>query len=413
MTDRVAPRLIDADAQIIHHEGTRVLFVANRNRMSDQGVCLPLSMVAVLERLDGRRSLLDLQAEVLEATGHRLEIKLIEQILHMLDGVFVLDTDNYRDRKREIKQAFLDSPVREPICAGGVYSEDPDDLTEELNAIYTRKGGAGSLPKVVKPTGSVRCVLAPHIDFRRGRQSFGFSFREIVEHSDATLFVIIGTSHYSLDRFILTRKDFRTPFGIAKTDQAYVDSIVQHFGESCFRDEMAHQPEHSIELEVVLLQHALAGRRDFRVVPLLVGSFGDRVDEQANPSDDPEISRMIESLREAEKESAERVCYIVSGDLAHIGPKFGDHWKIDDSKSEWCRRADDELLKTLESGNETDLFNFMAKEKDERRVCGFPPLYIALSVANPCRGRRLCYDQFVDPKGTEIVSFAAMAFDSE
>lgn len=411
MTDRVAPRLIDADAQIIHHEGSRVLFVANRNRMSDQGVCLPLSMVAVLERLDGRRSLVDLQAEVLEATGHRIEIKFIEQILHMLDGVFVLDTEQYRNRKREIKQAFLEASVREPICAGGVYSEDRDELIEELDAIYNQKGGAGAIPNKAKPTGSLRCVLAPHIDFRRGRHSFGFSFREVVEHSDATVFVIIGTSHYSLHRFILTRKDFKTPLGIAKTDQSYVDAIVGRFGDACFQDEIAHQPEHSIELEVVLLQHALAGRRDFRIVPLLVGSFGDRIDDEAEPCDEPEIARMIQALQHAENISSERVCYIVSGDLAHIGPKFGDHWKVDASKSKWCREADDELLQSLELGSEKDLFKFIMKEKDERRVCGFPPLYIALSASKPRKGRRLCYDQFVDPKGTEIVSFAAVAFD--
>ena len=412
MADRVAPRLIDVDVQVIHHEGSRVLFVANRNRLSDRGVCLPISMAAVLERLDGRRSFGDVQAEVLEATGHYLELKVLEQIIHSLDGVFVLDTERYRERKHSIKKAFREATVREPVCAGGVYANDPVELTKQLDAIYTLPDGAGKLPANVTPTGQLRCVLAPHIDYRRGRHSFGWSFKEIVQHSDATLFVIIGTSHYSLHRFCLTAKDFRTPLGLAQTDQDFVQAMVDHYGPSCFDDEMAHQPEHSIELEVVLLQHALAGRRDFRIVPLLVGSFGDMVDEDGQPTHQPDIARMIEAIQLAEKASGKRVCYIVSGDLAHIGPKFGDPWRVDDEKSRWCRDADESLLRALASAKESDLFQFIAQEKDERRVCGFPPLYVALSASKPSSGRRLCYDQFVDPKGSEIVSFAAMAFDA-
>ena len=121
---------------------------------------------------------------------------------------------------------------------------------------------------------------------------------------------------------------------------------------------------------------------------------------------------MIESLKRAEKASGERVCYIVSGDLAHIGPKFGDHWRVDEQKSQWCREADEALIQAISSGSETDLFHFIVGEKNERRVCGFPPLYVALSASKPKSGRRLCYDQFVDSKGSEIVSFAAMAFDT-
>ena len=47
---------------------------------------------------------------------------------------------------------------------------------------------------------------------------------------------------------------------------------------------MAHLPEHSIELEVVLLQYLYEGKRPFRIVPLVVGSFHDCVDSGTEPS---------------------------------------------------------------------------------------------------------------------------------
>ena len=44
------------------------------------------------------------------------------------------------------------------------------------------------------------------------------------------------------------------------------------------------------------------------------------------PSLQADIRRMVESLRRAEDGTPEPICYVISGDLAHIGPKFGDPW---------------------------------------------------------------------------------------
>ena len=53
---------------------------------------------------------------------------------------------------------------------------------------------------------------------------------------------------------------------------------------------LPHVPEHSIELEVVLLQYLLADRRPFKIVPLLTGGFGDRVRKKANPAEADDIA---------------------------------------------------------------------------------------------------------------------------
>ena len=130
---------------------------------------------------------------------------------------------------------------------------------------------------------------------------------------------------YSSHRFTLTRKHFQTPLGVAPTDQAYIDRLVQHYGDGLFDDEwMAHLPEHSIELEVVFLQYLYEGRRPIRIVPLVVGSFQDAVEDGSRRTKQGDMAGMIEALRAARRETREPICYIISGDLAHIGPKFGD-----------------------------------------------------------------------------------------
>ena len=63
--------------------------------------------------------------------------------------------------------------------------------------------------------------------------------RRLAEGTDASLFVIIATSHYSPQRFTLTRMDFQTPLGRVPTDQASIDRIVNHYGDGLFDDPIA------------------------------------------------------------------------------------------------------------------------------------------------------------------------------
>ena len=97
---------------------------------------------------------------------------------------------------------------------------------------------------------------------------------------------------------------------------------------------MAHLPEHSIELEVVLLQFLYEGKRDIRIVPLVVGSFQDTVITGGSPREMNDIGRMIEALRAVRRDTLEPICYLISGDLAHIGPKFGDEDPVKEPQSD-------------------------------------------------------------------------------
>jgi AmmeMemoRadiSam system protein B len=254
-------------------------------------------------------------------------------------------------------------------------------------------------------------VLVPHIDYARGGRTYTWAFKELVERSSASVFVIIGTSHYSSERFTLTRKNFKTPLGTTPTDQDYIDRLERHYGPGLFDDEwMAHLPEHSIELEVVLLQYLYEKKRPIRIVPLVVGSFFDCIQGQRHPYACPDIQLMIQSLHRVEQELREPVCYLISGDLAHIGPKFGDRCRAAGPWLEQSRDSDFAILKQAERADPDRLFNVVAAEEDARRICGLPPSYVALQAARPATGKLLDYDQYVHPHGFESVSFASMAF---
>src|SRR5262249_3021165 len=159
-----------------------------------------------------------------------------------MERALFLDSPAFRGR--------VDGPVRPPSCLGA-YEPDPDALRRQLWRLFTSPGGPG-LPRDKQPDGRLRAALLPHIDYARGGVSYAWGFKEVVERSDASLFLIIGTSHLSSHRFTLTRKAFQTPLGITPTDQDMIDRIVRSYGDGLFDDEwQAHLPEWSIELEVV------------------------------------------------------------------------------------------------------------------------------------------------------------------
>ncbi|MBY0512532.1 MAG: AmmeMemoRadiSam system protein B [Gemmataceae bacterium] len=357
----------------------------------------------VVKRFDGRRTIQEIQLELIRLTGGQfVPLDAITRLAAGLDQALLLDTPRFRDR--------IGGPVRKPSCIG-CYDGDPTKLRAQLTGLFTAPGGPGLPNFDTKPTGNrLRAALLPHMDFARGNVTYGWGFKELVEQTDATVFVVVATSHYSPHRFTLTRQHFETPLGVVETDQRYVDRLEAGYGDGLFEDSLAHIPEHSIELEIVLLQFLLAGRRPCRIVPLLVGSFGDCVEEGNDPAEAADIAGMVGALRKAEAACGEPVCYLISGDLAHIGPKFGDDrpaagpW-LDDS-----RRQDDAICRQITAADPAAYYGVIAAEKDERRICGLPPTWLTLAAARPRSGRVLHYQQFVHPEGHESVSFAAAAF---
>jgi AmmeMemoRadiSam system protein B len=368
-----------------------------------------------LRLFDGQRSLGDIQTQaVSNGDGLPGSVELFDRLVRKLDDALFFEGPRFRTRLRE----YADNPIRPPSCTTS-YGSDAVQLRRSLEQFFTAPGGSGR-PGPRRPDPHFRAALVPHIDYARGGHSYTWAFKEVWERCPATLFVIVGTAHYSYHRFTLTRKHFQTPLGLVATDQTYIDRLVAHYGGGLFDDELpAHAPEHSIELEVVFLQYVFAGA-PFRVVPLLVGSFHDCVESGREPIEADDIGRMIAALRSVERETKEPICYLISGDLAHIGPKFGDPGPVDSSQLAYSRSQDLALLHELGAGvkkpsrscppDAAAYFRLIAGEGDARRICGLPPTYTVLEALHPNRGEVRHYDQYAHPAGSESVSFASVVF---
>ena len=371
-------------------------------RISHQPLRLTRFDLEMLKRMNGGRPLRDLHAAAVQAAGGLIEpFDKAISLVSRLDAALFLDSPRFN--------AYLAGPVREPSCIG-CYDGDPGKLREQLKGYFTMPGGPGLLGDP-KPDGRLRAALLPHIDYGRGNISFAWGFKELFERTDASLFVIIATSHYSPHRFTLTRKNFKSPLGVVPTDQEYIDRLEKHFGDGLFDDVYCHYPEHSVELEVVYLQYLYENVRPIRIVPLVVGSFRDCVDSWTDPGERPDIQRMIQALRKAEDETSEPICYVISGDLAHIGPKFDDPDPVAEPLLTHSRERDLALMNCIEAADAPGYFKIIAQEGDARRICGLPPTFTLLQAIRPASGKLLHYGRFVHPQGYESVSFASATFD--
>ncbi len=119
---------------------------------------------------------------------------------------------------------------------------------------------------------------------------------------------------------------------------------------------------------------------------------------------------MIKAMQQIEEESKEPICYIISGDLAHIGPKFGDSQLVSPAQLDHCEKQDIQLMQQAEAVDLQGYFQTIVGEKDDRRICGFPPTFTTLQAVRPSFGKVLHYNQYVHPQGHETVSFASVAF---
>jgi AmmeMemoRadiSam system protein B len=391
------------------------VYLVDQLGLLDEPVRLPRREFLWLTLCDGKRTLRDVQAEIVHrARGEIVPLDTLTRLVSRLEMAGILDGPAFRK--------LADNPVREPRCIG-CYEGEAEPLRQQLGHLFTGPKGPGH-PGIPQPDGRLRAALIPHIDYPRGGHTFAWGFKEIFEKTPASLFVIVGTSHlgsnpdclaYSRSRsprFILTRKDFRTPLGTPRTDQDYIDRLVRHYGEGLFDDELiCHLPEWSIELEVVFLQYLYERVRPIRIVPLVVGSFHDCVYSGDEPARREDICRMVKALRQAEAETNEPVCYIISGDLAHIGPKFDRRAPaLKEPVLTHSRGQDQAILRQAEAADPAGFFRVIADESDCRNICGLPPTYTVLEAVRPSLGKVLHYDQYIHPHGYESVSFASVAF---
>jgi MEMO1 family protein len=391
----------------VEQDGERYVALRDPAGYTSGVLLLPVGLLEIVALFDGTHTVADIQAEIQREHGQSVDADHVRQLVAALDEQGFLDSPAFAARRAAADQAFLSAPSRPARHAGGAYADDAGSLRAAMDAFFATPAGPG--PVGAFQGGGVRGLIAPHIDFHRGGPAYAWAYRELAERGEADLFVIFGTSHTGLAQpFALTRKDFDTPLGAARTDRAFVEALAARARQDCFGSELAHRNEHSIEFQAVFLQYLYAGRREISIVPVLTSFVHEALALGRRPEDDPRVPAFLDALAETAAGCGRRVAFIAGADLAHMGPRFGDPAPVTTAELSMIEREDRGLLAAVEAGDAAAFFENARRDNDRRRTCGLSPIYTLLRALGGARGTLRRYGQTPDPEC--VVTFASVVF---
>jgi AmmeMemoRadiSam system protein B len=421
MSSSEHPRLRRVESFPVSQSRGEVLFALRDPEGFSGSVVLPYAAAVLASFMDGTRNLEEIQQAFKKQFGQTVDLSDIEKLARDLDQRLLLDTPAFRAKWKADIEHYLNNPVRPAAHAGKAYPGEPAPLRAELTALFTNEKGPGAPVERSPDAGAAPTllgILSPHIDLHRGGSTFAWAYKRVLEETDADLFVIFGTAHNPMrNLFSVTRKHFDTPLGTVKTDKQFAARLAANFAAlpggrdiNLAADELAHRQEHSIEFQTVFLQYLFGEKRQFKILPVLVGSLHEYVVSGKSPHDSPEMQAFVTAMKKTAAAHTGKVCYISSGDLAHIGQRFGDRDFLNAERLKTQAADDKQLLSAACQADPEAFFQHIARQRDANRVCGLAPTYSMLEVMEPSRGEVLKYDQAVELDGTSCVSFGSVAF---
>jgi len=227
---------------------------------------------------------------------------------------------------------------RNPAVAGQFYPENPQQLKEMIT----------SFKKGISQKISSKGVILPHAGYIYSGKVAVQTIEKILPEKRL---IILGPNHTGLGKdFSVYRKgSWFTPLGEIKIDEELADFILKEEGP-LKEDTLAHQFEHSIEVELPILQYFFG---QFIFVPIIC-----REDTLET------YKKIAEQIYKGIKKIKEEVLVIASSDMTHYEP---------DSTA----RRKDRLA--IEAILNLDVENFLKVVKEENiTICGVAPISITL-----------------------------------
>ena len=398
------PRLRPLQIVPMVHQGQPALLLRDPLHLNQRMVVVPQQLGAALALMDGTRDLHELRAALMIRAGLRLSNGELQQIVNQLDQALLLHNERFLEACETALTRYQGAAYRHPASAGASYPSEPNQLAALL------EGYLEGIPAAEAFQG--RGLISPHIDYERGGAVYAQVWQRMTAMArEAEIAVILGTDHNGGEGMLtLTRQNYATPYGVLPTATDVVDAMAAAIGpDLAFQEELHHIGEHSIELAAVWLHH-VRERQPLELVPILCGSFQHFISTPFDPGTDATFDRALEALKRAL--NGRKALVVAAGDLAHVGPAFGDPVPVDFAGRARLMAADDALIETICQGNAEAFYRQIEAENDRRNVCGLAPIYLTLRLLGETSGERAGYDRCpADQNGSSWVSICGIVLE--
>ncbi|MCG2588374.1 AmmeMemoRadiSam system protein B [Rhodohalobacter sulfatireducens] len=389
------------DIQIIPIEdkGRDLLYFHDSMGYLSKNFALDANIHPLLQMLNGDTSIEHIHQQVDGNISHDNLLDFVQ----LLDQHRALHSDYFRFFADQMEVDFEKSHIRPHVLAGESYPNDPEEIKTYVSEIISENGRFYDQ--------SPQALYAPHIELSVGKKLYGEAFAHL-NNSEPKRVVILATSHYAdyyykyYDGFpfIGSKKAFQMPGRSLIPDIDLIESLNEKSPENGFTlKDRAHRIEHSIEFH--LLFASTIWTHDFKIVPILVSNFDDLYYKE-----DGDLGQKIEIFTTQLKPFVdEDTMVLISGDLSHVGQKFGDSEPAS-SLRETVEESDKQLLDISVTGNPGELLNHLKKDYDSTRICGFPPLYTYLRMFPDKKGELLNYYWWDEKERNSAVSFGSILY---
>ncbi len=374
--------------------------------LSKEKLVLPLNYFFIIQHFDGDHSLQQIGALYLKRFGEFLLPAKVEQLVLDLEAKLFLEGDLTEEAKEQARAVYRQAPVRPAVFAGKGYEADSAQLKKQIDGFFSSKEGPDFKPSANKGR-PIKGLVAPTYDLKQAGPIYAWAYKELQEAQQPDVLIIIGTAHAGLEQPVaLTDKDFETPLGVVPVDRAIVDRlkvlVPEHFSE-----DVAHLSEHAIEFQLPFVQTNTGAASAATIVPVLSSFSAMSLND---PSVRASVDRFLAALREAISASGKTACVIAAGELAHLGMRYGDKAPPTDFSFHRTMQYDLEMLKYVEDLKPEEFMGYIQKEKDQRRISGFSPIYCLLRLIQAEKGQVLRYDRGITDQYNSTVTYASMSF---
>lgn len=364
-------------------------------QIAPQFVAVSIHGFFVLSQLDGDSTYGEVQSSFLQEFGQAISLEQLAEMIDSLDQALMLDTAHFRQAYQARRAEYSAADARD----NRDRYPDEQTLRSELEAILANPD------EIV--ISDLRGLVAPHLDYARGAPCYRAAYGALMQAAPADRYVILGTNHFGRSSAVVaTTKDFVTPLGRVSTDRIFIEKLETALGQPLCEHEFDHANEHSVELQVQMLQAAL-GDRPFSIVPVLCpdpcGVTGIRPYDGCGP----DLGDFADALGTLLAHDDRKTVVIAGADLSHIGRRFGDEESTTPEFLERVRTSDMALLDLLGQRQQDAFLEHIAGDENSTRICSAGCIYAMLRAlpGRPCKLLR--YHQAVDMESETHVTCAA------
>lgn len=401
------PKLRPINAFPIEADGRKLICLQDPMKISEKTLFIDYRTYFIIAMMDGINEISDIQLAYTRQFGELLLNNQIDSLLKDLDDNLFLEGEKYNKAIKNMRNEFAIQTVRYAEHAGSAYEAEPSKLHTQLDRILKKASDTNASKSKRK---KLKALIAPHIDINHGAEGYAHSYTCLADNLPADLYIILGVIHSaSKSEFVPTRKDYETPLGMVETDKNFAKILEDSLPAGSSEDEFIHKTEHSIEFQLIFLQHIL-GDAKYRILPILCGGFHSQLEHGKMPEEDRIVKKFLDTLRDGIEEYKGDVCIIAGVDLSHVGTKFGSVSPITKSRLPAIESLDKEMLEYVVKCDARGFYKNIELDKNGRNVCGFGAIYTLLYLLGDAEGELLHYGQSFQPETSSVVTFTSIAF---